>query len=193
MNKKEEMSTERRYQLLNIGLEQFIRFGYYGTSTRRICELAGISSGLFFHYFKTKEALYLELIRLGCDGIRPPVQGDSEPIDYFRAETDRIFRIMTADDVSAKMFLFMNAAILSAAEISKEAGELVRQCDPVVGVVPIIKLGQAKGQIRQGDPSALASIFYGTLRGIAEHHALCPMDALPDPEWVIDLLKNIRY
>ena len=193
MNKKEAMSTERRHQLLNIGLDQFIRFGYYGTSTRRICEQAGISSGLFFHYFRTKEELYLELVRVGCDGIRPPKQGGREPIDYFRDETVRIFRLMTADAPSAKMFLFMSTAISAAADISKEAGELVCSCDPAADALPIIRQGQAKGQIRPGDPGALASIFYGTLRGIAERHSLFPGDVLPDPEWVIDLIKNPGY
>lgn len=193
MNKKEMMGAERRQQLLNIGLDQFIRFGYHGTSTRRICDLAGISSGLFFHYFPTKEALYLELVRLGCDGIRPPNQGRQEPLQYFRNEAARIYRVMTADGPSAKMFLFMSAAISAAGDVCKEADEMIRACDPAADAEPVIRRGQAMGQIRPGDARALASVFYGTLRAVAERHSLLPAEALPDPAWVVDLIQAPGY
>jgi AcrR family transcriptional regulator len=51
----------RREQLLDTALELFCEHGFAATSTRRIAEAAGVTEGLVFHYFKSKEALLLEL------------------------------------------------------------------------------------------------------------------------------------
>lgn len=47
--------------MLAAALELFCEHGYAGTSTRRIAEKAGVTEGLVFHYFGTKDALLLEL------------------------------------------------------------------------------------------------------------------------------------
>ena len=39
----------------------FFEHGYAATSTRKIAEAAGVTEGLVFHYFATKEALLLEV------------------------------------------------------------------------------------------------------------------------------------
>ncbi len=54
-------SAIRREQVLAAALELFCEHGYAGTSTRRIAEAAGVTEGLIFHYFATKEALLFEL------------------------------------------------------------------------------------------------------------------------------------
>lgn len=57
MTKKEKQYEMRKWQILDIALSHFIRYGFYGTSTRKIAEEAGISSGLMFHYFPSKLTL----------------------------------------------------------------------------------------------------------------------------------------
>jgi AcrR family transcriptional regulator len=52
----------RREQLLSTALGLFATHGYAGTSTRRIAEAAGVTEGLLFHYFGTKEALLVDLM-----------------------------------------------------------------------------------------------------------------------------------
>ena len=47
--------------MLAAAFELFCEHGYAGTSTRRIAEAAGVTEGLIFHYFASKEALLLEL------------------------------------------------------------------------------------------------------------------------------------
>jgi AcrR family transcriptional regulator len=52
----------RREQLLSTALGLFTAHGYVATSTKRIAEVAGVTEGLVFHYFDSKEALLLELV-----------------------------------------------------------------------------------------------------------------------------------
>lgn len=62
MNKRREQKEVRREQILNAGLDLFIRNGYHGTTTKEIADIFGISQGLLFHYFGSKEEVYLELL-----------------------------------------------------------------------------------------------------------------------------------
>jgi AcrR family transcriptional regulator len=58
---REEKAAIRREQVLAAAFELFCEHGYAGTSTRRIAEAAGVTEGLVFHYFGSKEALLLEI------------------------------------------------------------------------------------------------------------------------------------
>lgn len=58
---REAKALIRREQVLSAALALFCEHGYAGTSTRRIAEAAGVTEGLLFHYFATKDALLLEV------------------------------------------------------------------------------------------------------------------------------------
>ena len=65
-----DKGDERKKQLLRVALDVFIEKGYYGTSTREIARRAGVSSGLLFHYFSSKESIYHELVKIGVEEMR---------------------------------------------------------------------------------------------------------------------------
>ncbi|MBV9829722.1 MAG: helix-turn-helix transcriptional regulator [Alphaproteobacteria bacterium] len=46
----------------------FARAGFAGTTTRELAEAAGISEALLFRHFPSKQSLYREILRLGCEG-----------------------------------------------------------------------------------------------------------------------------
>lgn len=54
---------DARERLLVAALEQFTRCGYSATTVRELCEAAGISRPVLYYYFKSKEGLYLELMK----------------------------------------------------------------------------------------------------------------------------------
>jgi TetR/AcrR family transcriptional regulator len=54
--------TESRREILRVAEEIFARKGYSATSTREIAEAAGVTKGLLFYHFQTKERLYLTVI-----------------------------------------------------------------------------------------------------------------------------------
>ncbi len=57
---KRDASTQL---ILQVGLELFARNGYYPTTIRMIAEKAGISLGLLYNYFKSKEEVLLAIFR----------------------------------------------------------------------------------------------------------------------------------
>ena len=190
MQTKKEQSENRRQQLLDIGLSQFIEYGYHGTSTRKIAEIAGVSSGLMFHYFPSKEALYLELIRIGCEVLAHTYEDEPEPFEYFRREADRIYRILDAGSFAARMFVFMDMAQFSARFVSDAAAALIGRNTLIQRSAKYVRRGQAQGVIREGDPLALSIAFYGALQSVAEWRAGAPEYPVPDKEWLLDILRK---
>lgn len=48
---------EKEQKILDASLKLFVEGGFHGTSTAKIAEIAGVSTGTLFNYFKTKEEL----------------------------------------------------------------------------------------------------------------------------------------
>ncbi len=48
---------EKEQKIVDASLKLFVERGFHGTSTAKIAEIAGVSTGTLFNYFKTKEEL----------------------------------------------------------------------------------------------------------------------------------------
>jgi TetR/AcrR family transcriptional regulator len=83
--------TESRREILRVAEETFARKGYSGSSTREIAEAAGVTKGLLFYHFQTKERLYLTVIENMIKAFRaiviPPTDG-VDRIDHVRRFVD---------------------------------------------------------------------------------------------------------
>ena len=60
----EEIRVKTKSEILKAGLKLFARKGYRGTSISDIAREAGISKGLAYNYFESKENLLEEILRL---------------------------------------------------------------------------------------------------------------------------------
>lgn len=192
MGNRDREREKRQGQILQIALDQFIAKGYYGTSTREICKIAKVSSGLMFHYFASKKALYEALIEIGCSRMVLTPQQNISPLKIFEGHLQDLLQLITNNPFAAKMFVFMGYAVYNTAQISQKAGELLAQHDIINQSVPLIEKGQELGEIRSGNPLALSISFWCSIQGIAEAIALKPNNPTPDAEWILDILKKER-
>ena len=95
----------RKWQILDIALTHFIRYGFYGTSTRKIAEEAGISSGLMFHYFPNKLALYEALVDIGCEPMTVEVSEDESPLVFFEKQVEWFLSVHVLEHAAAAAVL----------------------------------------------------------------------------------------
>ncbi len=58
----EQMRTESRKKIMDAALELFTRNGYDNTPISKISKKAGVSTGLMYNYFKSKDQLLEELL-----------------------------------------------------------------------------------------------------------------------------------
>lgn len=190
MTKKEEQYEMRKWQILDIALNHFIQFGYHGTSTRKIAEEAGISSGLMFHYFPNKLALYETLVEIGCEKMTIDSGEDESPLLFFERQVEWFLSVATQNNFVSRMFVFMGLVAINAKDVSEKASEMMRVHDIETMSVPYIEKGQELGIIRQGDPLTLSVLFYSSIQGFAETLVVRDDLKLPEKEWFLAILKN---
>lgn len=187
---REKQKAERRQQILECGLDMIVIRGFEATKIRDIADRLQISVGLFFNYFKSKEGLYVELVKIGLSGPASVLKlntDEIEPIALFEKMTEAIF-VAPTYSITAKMFLLMGQTIRS--ETAPESvKKLVADFDVVTSLLPVIHKGQERGQIKSGDPAALAIAYWGAVQGISGYFALCSDLPLPQSSWVVDILK----
>lgn len=190
LTKKEEQYEMRKWQILDIALNHFIRYGFYGTSTRKIAEEAGISSGLMFHYFPNKLALYEALVEIGCEKLTIDSGEGESPLVFFEKQVDWFLSVATQNNFAARMFVFMGLVAINAKDVSDRATQMIKEHDVEAMSVPYIEKGQELGEIRPGDPMTLSVLFYSSIQGFAETLVSRDDLKLPDREWFLAILKN---
>ncbi|MGN1167747.1 MAG: TetR/AcrR family transcriptional regulator [Lachnospiraceae bacterium] len=164
-----------------------------GVKLRRVKRLKGqenMSTGLMFHYFESKEALYEELIRMGLEGTSYPGEQKCEhAIDFFVNFTEELFKFMKKQPVVAKMFVLMADAQRSEAT-PEHIREIALKVNTIEQFVPIIQWGQQEGTIKEGDPLVISNAFWCCIQGIAERYATNPEIELPKAEWIVDIVRK---
>lgn len=60
--KREEKNQQTRRRIVDGALAEFAKCGYGASSINNICAAQGISKGIIYHYFKTKDDLYLNCV-----------------------------------------------------------------------------------------------------------------------------------
>lgn len=191
MGKRAEQHEHRRLQLLQIALDQFITKGFHGTSTREISRIAGISSGLMFNYFGTKESLFEALVEIGCSKMVLEAESGEggSPLVLLEKQVEGLLSLIAEKPQAAKMFFFMAYASYNAEAISPQAGALLARHNLIQQCVPLIEKGQRLGEIRAGNPAALSIAFWCSIQGIAQELALNPGNPLPEAGWLLDILR----
>jgi AcrR family transcriptional regulator len=81
-----QFNIEKTDRILSTALKLFVTYGFHGTPTSKIASEAGISNGTLFHYFKTKDELFINTKRQ----------------DYYNEEFDLLLEDMHDENVIAK-------------------------------------------------------------------------------------------
>ncbi len=190
MGVRKEQKEARRNEILAAGLDLFIRRGYSSTKINDIAKYVGMSTGLLFHYFESKETLYEELIRNGIAGSMS-IMDDSgmDPIAFFEAAAKQIFDTVKSRPISAKYFVLMNHALYNEAA-PQSVKNMLKDYDIYTPTSQLIIKGQENGTIRKGNPYALAMAYWSAIQGVAEQIAVNPEYPCPESEWIVDILRN---
>lgn len=188
MSTRDEQYARQRNQILTVALDHFTRDGFSGTSLRGVGRELGVSSGLLFHYFATKEALYTELLRIAASRMVIDLDKATEdPVAFLRGQADGVLTLLAEQPGAARFFLLVDYGHRHPG-IDAEADRLLADHRIVEQSVPVLAAGQRMGVIRDGDPHALALAFWASLQGIAQEVADRPDVPLPRTEWILDLV-----
>ena len=71
----------------------------------------------------------------------------------------------------------------------EEARKLAESTDALAPTVKMIKRGQKDGVFHKGDADTMARCFWYAVQGIMEQMATDSEMKIPDPEWIVAILK----
>lgn len=190
MGVRDEQREQRRQEILMAALDLFIRKGYAATKISDIAQCVGMSAGLLFHYFESKEKLYEELIRYGISGpMSTMAPTDKEPLKFFEDTAEQLFHYIQAQPFVANMFVLMSQAFYNEAA-PQGVKDLLQRFDVYTPTARLMRKGQENGTIREGDPYALGIAYWCAIQGIAEQMAMNPNLPCPESKWVIDIIRR---
>ncbi|AFC29576.1 TetR family transcriptional regulator [Paenibacillus mucilaginosus 3016] len=160
--KDQELRKERCSQILSAAVELFAKQGLTSTKISDIAKKAGMSHGLVYNYFRSKEEIYLSLLDMNMNVLenillwihsldRTPKGKLERLIDKFRSEPwdEALFYQMFVDQI------FSSDTISEELKASVR-GKMSENLDILAG---IFAEGQAAGQFRAGPPRELAFYF----------------------------------
>jgi AcrR family transcriptional regulator len=189
MTTRSEQKKVRRKQILTAALDLFIQKGFAATKITDIADSVGMSVGLLFHYFPSKEGIYEELVQTGLAKSQMSMaESTSPPLVFFENIAETILNQAKDDPFAAKMFVLMSQATSNDFLPEEIRNQLKR--DNFHRSAEIIRAGQLDGTIRQGNPVALSIAFWAALQGICQAVALDPSLPYPDSDWVVDILRK---
>lgn len=182
------MRDERRERILATALSLFASNGLAATKISDIAASAGMSQGLLYHYFASKEEIFTELVRTAIqrmnDAARVLEGLPVRPDEKVRDALTKLMDLIASDARFADYFLLVAQADVSSA-VPAEAKAVVDGERAVVYDVftRIFEAGQKDGSVVDFPPEELAVVFWTTIKGIALQKATGPASfRMPDPK-----------
>jgi len=172
----QKMKDERREQILSNALMLFATKGLSATKIIDISGAARISQGLMYHYYKSKEEMFIELIKYALERMNAAcIELEKIPMlphKKIEMAIEKLLQGFDNDKNTSYYYLLILHATVSEA-IPDEAKEIIRQGSslPYEVVERILIEGQKDGSIRDYDAKDLAVIFWASIKGLALNKA----------------------
>jgi TetR/AcrR family transcriptional regulator len=150
-------------RILAAAKDLFAESGFNAVSMNAIAERAGFSKANIFHHFKTKNALYLEVLKTACNESGSQIDqldsGSGPLVERLREFSLSHLRNILQDEKISR--LIQRDLLENSTQRGKEFAEQVFGQN-FARLVKILRTGQKKGELRKGiDPAMLATLLIG--------------------------------
>jgi AcrR family transcriptional regulator len=121
-------TDEKRQGLLNKALECFTKYGYTKTTLEDVARATGINKASLYHYFKNKEALFLQVLlqvsQQGIDGLiiktSPIKPAEKQLVHYFKERLHFYMQVVRLNSLSRETLLTLQVLFDSVYKPVKE-------------------------------------------------------------------------
>lgn len=190
-----EMQDKARERILDASLLLFARKGIAATGVTEIAREAGVSLGLLYHYFASKEELFAALVHMALkgamDALKTCEQNEASAAEEIRRISIMIQKTLQRDDWTAYYFLLLLQAGLAGDSLSVSGGPLVdmtRAAAPFDHLEKLIRMGQAEETVKAGDPRQLAQLYWAAFQGLCLYKITMRRFAPPDAQLLDGIL-----
>lgn len=178
----EEMREERKALIMDVALEHFAKEGYHKTTINHIARHAGMSKGLMYNYFISKESLLFEIVMRSVNEVYTDFDKDKdgflseEEFEFFVRRLSNLlkekktfwrllFQLLMQNEVREKL---LNSFLSSGPNIEKSRINSDLSFLNSIGNVLKDYFTRKKDRVNSGyDPSSELNLFVLTLKGFA--------------------------
>lgn len=165
---------EKRAALLQSALACFAQEGYQATTMDDIVRYAGVSKGMIYNYFPSKESMYLQLLEAQTDTFMEEIahlfENAQSAEEKLRWLLQRFREAPTS--VDRRRGIAVQLEFLMHCSRQEELSQVMmsRYHRMLAFVAKVVQEGQAAGEFVQDvNPDVFAAVFWSLRDGIAMH------------------------
>ncbi|MEB2300776.1 hypothetical protein LAV72_14230 [Lysinibacillus xylanilyticus] len=113
----------------------------------------------------------------------------AQPLEYINVIVTSILDSFKTHPLSAKLLMLV-AQTQIASNLPDTIQQVAKYLAVSEGFESLVKEGQVKGVIREGDSKVLAGCFYSAIQGVAQTYICFPDIPRPQSRWLVDILKK---
>jgi AcrR family transcriptional regulator len=165
----EALREERRQAILQAAEEVFARLGLAPAKIADIAQAAGMSYGLVYHYFGTKEAVFAALVEQAAQSIamllRYLAERPGTPQERLAWLTQAMLEGLKQHPT--RMAVMLEALLKEA--VPDDVRQMARASNDQLrrAVRELLAAGQSTGEITAGDTEAMANLYLSLMNGVA--------------------------
>ncbi|TCZ75492.1 TetR/AcrR family transcriptional regulator [Paenibacillus albiflavus] len=187
-----QVRDERKEQIMRAALKVFAERGIEGSKISMIAAEAGVSQGLFYHYFKSKDEAVITLVQIALEASYSATKSLQDmPISSL--EKIRFLTQSIIEDGGKYYFLLIHQARISE-DLPDQIKVFFSQYSMKAYVdlmMPIFEEGQREGVIAAGDLEKLISSYFSILSGVMVVNAGgSSLYTIPEVEMIMRLVTK---
>jgi AcrR family transcriptional regulator len=188
-----QIRDARQERILQGALGLFANQGPSVTSSAEIAAAAGVSNGLVYHYFASKEAVYVALVRRSMEAAveltSSVAAAPGSPWERLRTLCAQMLTGIRGAPEYTVIILQTGVGCAVPEEARAVVQEHARRC--LADLTDLIQQGQAAGEVVQGDAGELARLLLSIVLGCLAGAAVTGLrqDGLPVADTVLRVLR----
>lgn len=166
MARKPKIVEDRREQIIDAAMRVFAQKGFTRATNKDVAREAGITPGLIYYYFESKEALLMAIVEarsplklLGA----VPVEAFAQPPGVFlRFLAQRVLDIVESENFVGLMRMMLPEIMHgnNPTLVQMALGVIQR----ILGFIgAFLEKKMASGELRQADAALMAQVFVGSM------------------------------
>jgi AcrR family transcriptional regulator len=166
----EALRLATRTKIQTAAMRLFVRQGYGSTNVQHIADQAGISTGLLYRHYKTKDQLFEELVQFAMAGLEALIakfQTSDNPVEELSRFADEVHLDLSTGDELAHLLLLMTQSFFSTETDGRQAALKKINSDLLQATAALIVQGQRQGKLREGEAFEMAQYFFSSIQGLA--------------------------
>jgi AcrR family transcriptional regulator len=195
----EAMQDAAREKILDAGLLLFAMKGPAAAGVTEIAREAGVSLGLLYHYYASKEDLFSALVSMALQGAREALKGigenEMEASEQIKKISRMVCGVLRRENKTAYYFLLLTQAGLAGISPENDMQGVLASMDmgaPFMILQNLISTGQAQGTVKAGDPRQLAQLYWAAFQGLCLYKITMRSFMPPAPEQLDGILLSGR-